>query len=108
MINALKNEVKSQHAIPFDETNPNWALHMDYNKLFLKNLENHFNSMLKIRGHVFLNEVHDALGLPRTRSGAIVGWLNSESAQIIFKLFSDTSSRFYIDVNVQGVIWNRI
>jgi hypothetical protein len=59
----------------FDETNVNWTRSAKSNYLFLKGHQAHMNRLLNIRGHVFLNDVFDALSLPRTREGQITGWL---------------------------------
>lgn len=59
----------------FDNTNPNWHPSLEYNVFFLRATQNHLNHQLADRGHVFLNEVYDLLGLDRTSEGAISGWL---------------------------------
>ena len=33
------------------------------------------NEKLLAQGHVYLNEVYDALGIPRSKAGQIVGWV---------------------------------
>lgn len=45
------------------------------NLLYLRNMQRYFNERLDVIGHVFLNEVYDAFGFPRTTSGQVVGWL---------------------------------
>jgi hypothetical protein len=45
------------------------------NLKFLILQERWLNDRLESMGHVFLNEFHDALGLPRTSAGAIMGWV---------------------------------
>lgn len=45
------------------------------NMIFLLAQERWLNDRLEAIGHVFLNEFHDALGLPRTSAGAIMGWV---------------------------------
>jgi hypothetical protein len=42
--------------------------------VFLRANQQYFNNLLIVRGHVFLNEVYDQLGLPHTTAGQIVGW----------------------------------
>jgi len=59
----------------FDDSSSEWQKNNDYNLMFLRSQQNYFNDLLKVRGHVFLNEVYDNLGLQRSQAGAIVGWV---------------------------------
>jgi Family of unknown function (DUF6353) len=72
-------KVKDGHSIYarfFDESSRNWSRQPGYNQLFLQCQQNYANDLLHSRGHVFLNEVYDMLGLPRTPEGQIVGWVS--------------------------------
>lgn len=66
----------SQYARIFDCANINWTTHALTNQAYLKGIQDYCNELLKIRGHLFLNEVYDQLGFVRTKAGAIVGWKN--------------------------------
>lgn len=49
------------------------------------------NELLKAKGHLFLNEVYDILGLRRTRAGQAVGWIydkDKDDLQIDFGIYS--------------------
>jgi hypothetical protein len=59
----------------FDESNTNWMNDAESNWLFLKGVQTHMNNVLHIRGHVFLNDIMDALRMPRTPEGQIAGWV---------------------------------
>lgn len=59
----------------FDETNVNWTKDPIANYQFLKGVQTHMNNMLVARGHVFLNDVYDALRIPRTNEGQVAGWV---------------------------------
>jgi len=59
----------------FDEASLNWSKTPEYNKYFLKCQQNYANDLLKSRGHIFLNEVYDMIGVPRSQAGAVVGWV---------------------------------
>ena len=65
----------SPYARRFDETHPNWTKNPEMNRFYLKARQAQADDMLKARGHLFLNEVYDMMGCPRTKAGAVVGWL---------------------------------
>lgn len=68
-------EIGSPYVRVFDEWNPNWVDDPATNLLFLKTQEHFANDLLRSRGHLFLNEVFDALGFERTSLGAVTGWI---------------------------------
>ncbi|QGJ89669.1 membrane protein [Gordonia Phage Odesza] len=74
-IEVATEEGGSPYKVLFDESNVNWNKAHEYNQLFLNAQQNYANDLLRAKGHVFLNDVHDMLGLPRTKAGQIVGWV---------------------------------
>lgn len=68
------NAYISEYAKFFDEGCPDWTKNPENNLLFLRLQESAANDKLKIQGHLFLNEVYDMLGIPRTTAGQVVGW----------------------------------
>lgn len=59
----------------FDENCIGWSKDPELNKIFLLQQQNFANEKLQARGYLFLNEVFDMLGMPRTRVGQITGWV---------------------------------
>ena len=59
----------------FDETASGWQRDAEDNKFFLLRQQDYANEKLKAKGHLFLNEVLDMVGIPRTRAGQTVGWM---------------------------------
>ena len=109
----------SVYARFFDEGCEQWSKNPEYNLMFLRSQQNYYNDMLKSRGHVFLNEVYDALGIPRTQAGAVVGWMISDNGDnfIDFGVFDGDRPRardfvngyersILLDFNVDGVIYD--
>ena len=90
------------------------------NLFFLKAQQTNANVQLTVRGHVFLNEVYDMLGLPRTAAGAIVGWVRGNGDDVIdFGIWDNNDinsdfvngynrSKILLDFNVDGVIYDII
>lgn len=72
----------STYARLFDELNPYWENDPEYNLKFLKCQERYANDLLKSRGHLFLNEVYDMVGIQRSKAGQIVGWIYDEENPI--------------------------
>jgi hypothetical protein len=65
----------SPYARIFDETHPQWTKDPEMNLYYLKARQAQATDKLRSQGHLFLNEVYDMLGFPRTKAGAVVGWL---------------------------------
>jgi len=95
----------------FDENSHHFtkAPHAEYNKLFLRFQQNWANDMLRDRGHLFLNEIFDVLGLPRSKVGSLVGWIYEEGVHVDFGANTPREDgSIMLDFNVQGVIVHKL
>jgi len=105
----------------FGKGNKLWHKSPAYNIIFLRCQQQFANQLLQARKshHVFLNEVYDSLGLDHTSEGAVCGWtLDGEGdGYISFGLpcldFNEAemhyeSEDFYLDFNVDGIIYDKI
>lgn len=87
------------------DTSTAWDPNPEYNAMFLKAQQQYANDIVLVRGHLFLNEVYDALGLSRTDIGAIVGWRKKPEGWVTFgidKPIADPSIR--LEFNIDGPI----
>jgi hypothetical protein len=108
----------SLYARVFDELCMNWCQNPEMNRNFLNCQQNYANDLLKARGHVFLNDVYDAIGLERSTSGSICGWIRDGDGDgyIDFGIFDGGNKPFingyepsvWLDFNVDGVIYDLI
>ena len=123
----------SKHSIyarVFDEYCDNWSKNPVSNLTFLRAQQNFANNKLIADGYLFLNDVYQMLGFPKTSEGQIVGWLydpNKEVAGhigddyvdfgIYNALYKDAAKREFVnaaepcvwlDFNVDGVIYDLI
>lgn len=116
------SQAPSKYARFFDEMCNDWKSNPEYNRAFLHCQQQYANDMLRARGHVFLNEVYDALGIPRTKEGQVVGWVLDGNGDgfVDFGIFDDLTNprvrdfvngREYsilLDFNVDGLIYDKI
>lgn len=121
VVNSLK-ALSPYARIIAEESSTCWDPNEDYTSQNLAAVQLWANRRLERKGHLFLNEVFDQLGLSRTREGAVVGWLkNGEGDNYVsfgdfdasvYRVMSDdytrVDSNFIVDFNVDGVIWDRI
>ena len=114
----------SQYSIVFDDGNTGWDPDPELTKYFLIQQQNWANERLKARGHLFLNEVYDMLGVKRTKAGAQVGWVydeknNTGDNYVDFGIFDINKPKacdfvnglekvIILDFNVDGVILDLI
>ena len=100
--------------------NTYWTSSNEYNLMFLKKAESFANDKLRINGYLFLNEVYEMLGIPKTKAGQVVGWVYDENNPVgdnyvDFGLYKDNLSysdfvngydpAILLDFNVDGNIW---
>ena len=114
----------SQYAFFFDNGCPGWTKDEDHNRMFVIQQQNYANDRLRLEGHLFLNDVREMFGLPRTKSGQVVGWIYDEKNPIgdnfvdlgIFNVHSRNARDFVngyertilLDPNVDGNILDLI
>lgn len=102
----------------FDEYSKAWNKTPEYNLVFIRCQMNYLNDLLHARGHVFLNEAYDALGIDRSKAGAVVGWVLDKNSDnfIDFGVYNSDNERardfvngreqsILLDFNVDGVIY---
>ena len=110
----------SDYARCFDCGNAGWEDNAEYNLMFLRRQQDYANDRLKARGHLFLNEVYDMLGIPRSQAGQAVGWIYDEKNPVgdnyvdfgIYDINKETCRDFvngyeksiWLDFNVDGDI----
>lgn len=98
--------IRNDSARTFDDTCSTWSVHQEFNYRFLKAQQSWANDMLRSRGHVLLNDVYDALGLQRTKLGAVAGWTTGDT--IDFGVVSHDNNTFDLNFNIRGVILDDI
>lgn len=72
----------SKYARIFDEVGVNCSEDQKVNLMFIKLCQQHANDLLKRKRTVFLNEVYEMLGLPKSQEGCVVGWHYDEKNPI--------------------------
>ena len=100
--------------------NPHWEPNNEYNIMFIKAQENYANDLLRAKKRLFLNDVYEMLGLPRTKAGQVVGWVYDEDNPVgdnyvDFGMYADNLSysdfangldpAILLDFNVDGNVW---
>lgn len=119
-VNVAGTPMYSEYARFFDDGCTGWDKDPEYNLTFLNHQQNYMNNKLRAKGHLFLNEVYDALGIPRTQAGQVVGWIYDEKNPIgdnyvdfgIYDLYKEKNRDFVngyertilLDFNVDGNI----
>lgn len=111
----------SQYARFFNESCAAWTKDSECNLMFLRLQQEYANRLLKERGYIFLNEIYDLLGIPRTKAGQVVGWVyNKENPVgdncVDFDVFSQRNEDFVnglersalLDFNVDGMILDKV
>lgn len=123
-ISVVDPNMYSDYARIFDNGSMGWTKDPEYNLMFLKLQQNQANDRLRAQGYLFLNDVYDMLGIPRTKAGQIVGWIYDEDNPVgdnfvdfgIYDIYNEKACDFVngrersivLDFNVDGNILDMI
>ena len=81
-VEVLDPNTVSDYARFFDAGNAGWDDNPEFNLMFLKKQQNFANQKLQTEGYLFLNDVYEMLGIPKTSAGQVVGWVYDEKHPI--------------------------
>ena len=123
-VDVIDSNLHSDYARFYDDGCLGWEKDPELNLMTLNQRQHYANDILKSRGHLFLNEVYDMLGIPRTKAGNVVGWIYDEKNPIgdnyvDFGIFEGNSTKcrdfvngyervILLDFNVDGPILDMI
>lgn len=114
-VTTIDRDLTSDYIFDFGPSNENWVGNYEHNLFFLTGHTNIFNDLLRARGHLFLSEVLDALGIPRTPASIVTGWIYNKDApngdnfvDLGIKDLWDTHGYILLDINVDGTIYDKI
>lgn len=112
----------SDYARFFDESCAAWEKDPEYNLMFLKAEQSYANDRLRANGYLFLNDVYDRLGIPRSKAGQVVGWVYNEdnpvgdnyvdfgiydiNREVVREFVNGYERSILLDFNVDGNIWD--
>ena len=113
----------SEYARFYDDGNTGWSKNAELNLMFLRRQQDYANEMLKSKGYLFLNEVYDMLGIPRSKAGQVVGWIYDKKNPkgdnyVDFGIYNNKEVNrnfvngyeptILLDFNVDGVIYDML
>lgn len=114
----------SDFAKVYDDGCTGWTKDPEQNLMFLKLQQSYANKRLKETGYLFLNDVYDMLGIPRTSAGQIVGWIYDEDCPngdnfVDFGIYNPDNPKandfvngyertIVLDFNVDGIIYDKL
>lgn len=123
-IKTVGQNLGSPYAKFFDESCRGWTKDPEYNLMVVRDVQDYANRLLRMKHHLFLNEVYDLLGIQRTTAGQVVGWIYDEKNPIgdnyidfgIYDVHDEAKRKFVngyertilLDFNVDGAILDMI
>lgn len=117
-VTAVASDSMMPYARVFDDKCKEWRKTPEYNLMFLRSQQQYANDLLVANGYLFLNDVYEMLGFPKTKEGQVVGWIYNKrnpvgdnfvdfgihEAHTIENEVDDTGIVYTLDFNVDGNI----
>lgn len=123
IVQSAEIDEHSDYARCFDEFCTGWRNDATYNRMFLKQMQAWANAKLQEQGFLYLNDVYEMLGFPKTKAGQVVGWIYDKTGALgkgdnyidfgMYEFENEAKRDFYnarekciwLDFNVDGNIW---
>ena len=121
---ASEIEGYSPYAKFYDDGCIGWEKDPELNLMFLRRQQDAATERLKSQGYLFLNDVYDMVGIPKTKAGQVVGWIYDEKHPVgdnfvdfgIYDVKKEVNRNFVngyertiiLDFNVDGPILDMI
>lgn len=96
-IEVVNNNEPSVYSRFFDRTCNGWKKDAEYNRNYIEQQRKYLYEILKLKGHLFLNEFYAALGMRCDRMGEVMGWIydpNQGDEQIDLGIYNKVNVRF--------------
>lgn len=122
VVNVADPNTYSDYARFFDDGCTGWEKDSEYNLMFLRAQQAYANDKLKANGRLFLNEVYDMLGIPRSKAGQVVGWVYDVknpigdnyvdfgiydiNREVVRNFVNGYERTILLDFNVDGNVWD--
>lgn len=120
-VDSADPNLNSLYARFFDDGCTGWTKNAEDNLQFLKLQQSYANRKLQAQGYLYLNDVYEMLGIPKTKAGHVVGWIYDEAHPIgdnyvdfgMYDIYNEKARDFVngrertilLDFNVDGNIW---
>lgn len=120
-VDSADPNLNSIYARFYDDGCNGWTKSPEDNLKFLKMQQAFANKKLQAQGYLYLNDVYEMLGIPKTKAGHVVGWIYDEAHPVgdnyvdfgIYDLYNERARDFVngrervilLDFNVDGNIW---
>ena len=117
LVEDIKADTHTLHGVWFDRSTEYASDDHTYNIRFIRSKEENLSNKLFSAGWLRMNEVFDALGLPRTRAGELFGWsvggehtffLEPEVTYIQDPITGEMNPQIYVKWNTPQYIYDEV
>lgn len=85
------NDKTMAFGFSWNNSNPNYHPNPEYQNLFFNAQEAYFNDRLKAGKFLTVNDIFDALGIPRSVNGMVYGWDSDDRIELRRRIQEDGS-----------------
>lgn len=124
VVNVVDPNTIDDTSVIWYEGNPGWTKSAEANLIYLKQQQSYATDRLRLQGYLYLNDVYEQLGFPKTKAGQVIGWIYDEENPVgdnfvdfgIYDIHNENKIRFVngqersilLEFNHDGNIWDKM